>query len=148
MVLATTVRANRPAGVSDSVLADVRRMIAEARNNPANPDYEFAYKASTPRGEKMTVDELERAAALAGARSVSDYLADDDFELERAAALAALAGSSTEWLELAGCQSTAGPVRWAKPLSVADSLAAEEQELEEEVPSPVGCAYDRKVQPG
>ena len=136
------------------MLADVRRMIAEARNNPANPDYEFAYKASTPRGEKMTVDELERAAALAGARSVSDYLGDDDFELERAAALAALAGSSTEWLELAGCQSgtasTAGPIRWAKPpLSVADSLvAAEEQELEEEAPSPVGCAYDRKIQPG
>ena len=106
-------------------------MIAEARNNPANPDFEFAYKASTPRGEKMTADELERGAALA-----------------------ALAGSSTEWLELAGCQSgpasTAGPIRWAKPpLSVADSLvAAEEQELEEEAPSPVGCAYDRKIQPG
>ena len=101
-------------------------MIAEARNNPASPDFEFAYKASTPRGEKMTVDELERAAALA-----------------------ALAGSSTEWLELAGCQSNAGPIRWAKPLSAADSLvAAEEQELEEEAPSPVGCAYDRKIQPG
>ena len=101
-------------------------MIAEARNNPASPDFEFAYKASTPRGEKMTADELERAAALA-----------------------ALAGSSTEWLELAGCQSTAGPIRWAKPLSAADSLvAAEEQELEEEAPSPVGCAYDRKIQPG
>ena len=132
------------------MLADVRRMIAEARNNPASPDFEFAYKASTPRGEKMTVDELERAAALAGARSVSDYLAELELELERAAALAALAGSSTEWLELAGCRSTAGPIRWAKPpLSVADSLvAAEEQELEEEAPSPVGCAYDRKIQPG